>query len=134
MMLSFIPSPEASVRSGLTGLLLLAAPFLLGADDAYLSEIEEEAKRQATLLVISPEPVPPSSTDASPTEAANDQLPAGLNQAAFEKALRENLPGTYVLYQQLNPADRKQIYDAYQKDNRLASISQQVFQLLGAKS
>jgi len=120
------------VRSGLIGLLLLAAPFLLGADDAYLYEIEEEAKRQATMLIVSPEPPRPATTDVSPTEAAADRLAPGLDQTAFEQALRETLPGTYTLYQQFDPPRKKQVYEAYQNDNRLAGVSERVFQLLSA--
>lgn len=130
---SIIPRSEAAVRGGLTGLLLLAAPLLLGADDAYLREIEEEAKRQATMLIVSPEPPRPVTTDVSPTEAATDRLAPGLDQAAFEQALRETLPGTYTLYQQFDPPRKKQVYEAYQNDNRLAGISERVFQLLSAK-
>lgn len=119
-------------RAGLTGLLLLAAPFLLGADDAYLRDIEEEAKRQAVLLTVSPTPPRPA-TGAAPGEAATERLTSGLDQAAFEQALRETLPGTYALYQQFDPPRKQQVYAAYQKDNRLAGISEQVIQILGAK-
>jgi hypothetical protein len=131
-MLSFTLPPEAAARSRLIGLLLLAAPFLLGADDAYLREIEEEAKRQATMLLVSPEPPRPVAPDVSPTEAATDRLATGLDQAAFEQALRENLPGTYALYQQFDPPRKKQVYETYRNDNRLAGVSERVLQLLSA--
>jgi hypothetical protein len=130
---STIPLSEAAARGGLTGLLLLAAPFLLGADDAYLREIEEEAKRQATMLIVSPAPPRLATPDGSPTEAAMDRLASGLDQAAFEQALRETLPGTYTLYQQFDPPRKQQVYEAYRNDNRLVSISERVIQLLSAK-
>ncbi len=130
---STISLSKAAVRGGLTGLLLLAAPFLVGADDAYLREIEEEAKRQAGLLTADPAPSNPTTPDVSPTEAATDRLAAGLDQAGLEQALRETLPGTYALYQQFDPTRKKQVYEAYQNDNRLAGISEKVIQLLGAK-
>ena len=131
-MLSIIPRSETAVRRGLTGLLLLAAPFLLGADDAYLREIEEEAKRQAAMLTVSPAP-PRLAVPESPTEAATDRLASGLDHAAFEQALRETLPGTYALYQQFDPPRKQQVYEAYRNDNRLAGISEKVIQMLNTK-
>lgn len=127
-----IPLSEAAARHGLTGLLLLAAPFLLGADDAYLREIEEEAKHQAALLTVNPA-IPAMTPEASVTEAATDRLATGLDQASFEQALRETLPGTYALYQQFDPPRKQQVYEAYRNDNRLAGISEKVIQLLSAK-
>ena len=124
---------KAALRGGLIGLLWLALPFLVGADDAYLREIEEEAKRQAGLLTADPAPSNPTTPDVSPTEAATDRLAAGLDQAGLEQALRETLPGTYARYQQFDPARKKQVYEAYQNDNRLAGISEKVIQLLSAK-
>ncbi|MDQ5911693.1 MAG: hypothetical protein QG599_3791 [Pseudomonadota bacterium] len=132
-MLSTIPLSEAAMRGGLTGLLLLAAPFLLGADDAWLREIEEDAKRQAAALTINLAPPSPASSDDAATDAATDRLATGLNQAAFEQALRENLPGTFALYQQFDPLRKQQIYEAYRNDNRLAGISEKVIQMLSAK-
>jgi hypothetical protein len=111
--------------------LLLLVPLLLGADD-YLREIEEEAKRQA----------PPPRDRSIPARAVarlrsvdttTDRLAAGLDQVAFEQALRENLPGTYAFYQQLGPDQRKQVYETYRSDNRFASISEQVARLLSGK-
>jgi len=120
-----------AARGGLSGLLLLAIPLLLGADDDYLREIEEEARRQATALIASP---PPSSSTAptAPTAKA-DRLEAGLNPAAFEQALRQQLPEAYTVYQQLDANRKKQVYRAYQNDNQFTSISQRITQLLGGK-
>ncbi len=117
-------------RGRVAGLLLLA-PLLLGADD-YLREIEEEAKRQATTLVIG-EPQSAPTTDRTSVDDLSDRLVAGLDQAAFERTLRENLPGTYALYQQLDPGRKQQAYASYQNDNRLASISEQVARLMSDK-
>ena len=122
-----LPSVLA-VRGGLVGLLLLAVSPLLRADD-LLSEIEEEAKRQAATLITSPTAPAALATD-DPTA---DRLALGLGTVAFEQALRANLPGTYVLYQQLDPARQRQVYEAYQRDNRLASISAQVARLAGGR-
>jgi hypothetical protein len=132
-MLSTISLSEAVARGGLTGLLLLAAPFLLGANDAYLREIEEEAKRQAATLTVNPVPPRLATPDVSSTESAMDRLASGLDQAAFEQALRETLPGTYALYQQFDPSRKQQVYESYRNDNRLAGISERVIQLLSAK-
>ena len=115
-----IPPLDRVTRGRLIGLLILAVPFLLGADDSYLREIEAEVKRQTATLATGqtqPEPMP---------AAAADRLTPGLDQAAFERALRETLPGTYTFYQQFDPDRRQQVYEVYQNDNRLTSISAQV--------
>ncbi|MEZ5602406.1 MAG: hypothetical protein R3F36_16385 [Candidatus Competibacteraceae bacterium] len=120
---------SACAHGCVAGLLLLV-PLLLGADD-YLREIEEEAKRQAPSLVIDPSSPAPGTTAVGDT--TTDRLAAGLDQVAFEQALRENLPGTYAFYQQLGPDQRKQVYETYRSDNRFASISEQVARLLSGK-
>jgi hypothetical protein len=119
-----------AVRRGLIGLLLLLASPVVGADDLYLSEIEEEAKRQAATLIT--QPTAPSAATAP--DAAADRLAPGLDGAAFARALRAELPGTFVLYQRLDPAHQRQVYEAYRRDNRLASISAQVARLSGGGS
>jgi hypothetical protein len=133
-MLSLTPLQDIHTHYRRTCVLLLVAPLLLGADDSYLREIEEEAKRQATMLTI--DQVAPSrsetTTTANKDETMADRLASGLDQATFEQKLREILPGTYALYQQFDAARKQQVYTAYQNDNRLANISEQVIQLLSA--
>lgn len=127
-----LSSPPAFVAFvacvGLTGLLLIAPPSW-GADDLYLSEIEEGAKRQAATLITSPT-APTSATAPGP---AVDRLAPGLDTAAFARALRADLPGTYVLYQRLDPTRQRQVYEAYRNDNRLTNISAQVARLSGGR-
>ncbi len=125
---SLLPPFAPATRSGLSGLLLLIVPLLLGADDNYLREIEDEARRQAATLITSPLKAPPPSPDAR-----TDHLEAGLDPAAFEQALRQNLPGTYALYQQLDANNKQQVYRIYQNNNQFAHISEQVAHLLGGK-
>ena len=120
------------MRGGLSALLLLAAPPVLGADNDYLREIEEEARRQAAVLITSP-PQPNSTAPTAPTDAKVDRFQAGLNPAAFEQALRQQLPDTYTIYQQLDAHRKQQVYQAYQNDNQFASISQRIAQLRGGK-
>lgn len=132
-----MPSPlslsNIATPGRLASILLLTVPLLLGADDSYLREIEEEAKRQATTLTIDQaSPNSPGATTAN-TEATADRLASGLDRAGFEQALRETLPGTYALYQQFDDARRQKVYASYQNDNRLAGISEQVIQLISAK-
>jgi len=122
------PPFAPATRGGLPGLLLLVVPLLLGADDQYLREIEDEARRQATTLITSP-----LQSTAPSAGARTDQLAAGLDQAAFEQALRQNLPGTFALYEQLDTSRKQQVYRIYQNNNQLAHISEQVAQLLGGK-
>lgn len=107
--------------------LWLIGPLLLGADDDYLREIESEAQRQAVTLIISP-----AAPELAPA-AATDRLASGLNQSAFEDALREKLSGTYAFYQHLTPANRQKVYALYQKDNRLTAISEQIVRLTSGK-
>lgn len=121
-----------AVRGGLSGLLLLAVPFLLGADDDYLREIESEAKRQATMLISSPLPSTPAMTPGLP-EASADRLETGLTPEAFEQALRRSLPGTYTLYQQLDASRKQEVYRAYQNNSQFVNISGRTAQLLSGK-
>lgn len=109
--------------------LLLIGPLLLGADDQYLREIEAEAQRQAATLITGPAApeLGPAATDAS------DRVAAGLDQPAFEQALRTHLPGTYAFYQQLSVPNRQQVYVTYQQDNRLTAISRQIVKLTSGK-
>ncbi len=109
--------------------LLLAIPLLLGADDSYLREIEDEVKRQAATLIVDQ----PSSTPTTATDGATERLAPGLSQAAFEQALRKSLPGTYTLYERLKAPGKQQVYESYRNDNRLANISENVTRLLGGK-
>jgi len=115
-------------RGGLSGLLLLVAPLVLGADDNYLREIEDEARRQAATLITSPPTALPPLPDTG-----TDRFETGLDLAAFEQALRRKLPGTYTSYQQLNTKRKQEVYQAYQNNSQLTNISERVIQLLGNK-
>jgi len=129
-MSSLISRFSPAARGGLVGLLLLTVSPLPRADDLFLNEIEEEAKRRAGTLITSPtRPTPALATD-DPTA---DRLAPGLGAAAFQRALRAELPGTYVLYLRLDPTRQRQVYEAYRSDNRLASISAQVARLTGGQ-
>lgn len=120
------------VLGRLAGVALLVAPLAAGADDSYLREIEDEAKRQAATLTTSqPQPAPMFAVPAP--DAAAERLAPGLDRAGFERALREGLPETYASFQRITPAGQKRIYESYQKDNRLASIGEQIARLLGGK-
>ena len=122
------PLSAPVARGGLSGLLLLVAPLVLGADDNYLREIEDEARRQAATLITSPPTALPPLPDTG-----TDRLEAGLDLAAFEQALRRKLPGTYTSYQQLNTKRKQEVYQAYQNNSQLTNISERVIQLLGNK-
>lgn len=107
----------------LVGAALLAAPAP-AADDHYLREIEEEAKRQATTLTTSlPQPLPALVAPGSDAE----RLASGLDRAGFEQALREKLPkDSYAAYQRLDSAGKQRLYDSYRNDSRLAGIAEQI--------
>lgn len=119
-------------RGRLPGLLLLILPLLLGADENYLREIEDEARRQATILITRPPQAAPAAATAQP-DGKSDRLEAGLAPATFEQALRRSLPGTYALYQQLDAKRKQEIYRAYQNDSQLATLSARIAQLAGGK-
>ena len=76
------PLPSIGTHNGWASVLLLVAPLLLGADDSYLREIEEEAKRQAATLTIDQASSSSMATaTASRGEATADRLASGLDQA-----------------------------------------------------
>lgn len=122
-----MPSPTAkSILLGagrLVGAALLVAPAL-AADDNFLREIEEEAKRQAITLTTSlPQPL---SAPATPGPDA-ERLASGLDRAGFEQALREKLPKeTFAAYLRLDPAGKQRLYESYRNDSRLAGIAEQI--------
>lgn len=125
-----IPMSVISMFGQLAGMALLAAPLLAGADDNYLREIEDEAKRQATTLTTSQQPPVP----VLAPDVVTERLAPKLNRTTFEQALRERLPKeTYVSFQRLNPASQQRIYESYQSDNRLANISEQIARLASGK-
>lgn len=113
--------------------LLAAAPLLTFAADNYLREIQEEAKRQATIPIINqPQSVLPPAEPVA--DAAAKRLNPGLDQAAFEKALRNALPKDRVAdFARLTDANRQRLYAAYQTDSRVASISEQIARLAPKK-
>ncbi|HRZ24579.1 MAG TPA: hypothetical protein P5326_11140 [Candidatus Contendobacter sp.] len=115
---------------GRPGLLLVLLPLLLGADDNYLREIEDEARRQAMTLITRPLPVAPATATAQP-DAKTERLEPGLAPADFEQALRRSLPGTYALYQQLGTQRKQEVYRAYQNDSQFATLSARIAQLAG---
>ena len=126
-----IPMSALFVLGRLASVALLVAPLLAGADDSYLREIEDEAKRQATALITSqPQAVP---VWAVPAPDAAERLAPGLDRNGFERALQERSPGTYASFQRLDPANKQQVYESYQKDNLLPNIGGQVARLLGNK-
>lgn len=117
-------------HTGFAGVLLFTLGSAHSADDGYLREIDEEAKRQALQLQVAPTP---TSSATHATTSSDEALASGLNQAQFEQALRAALPGTYALYQQFDAPHKQKTYAAYQQDARLPAISEQVIQLLSAK-
>lgn len=140
-----MPLPVSSVISCTArrwaGVALLGAPLLAGADDNYLREIEDEAKHQALVLTTSQPPPPPFQEPSAPPAppvagagAAPERLASGLDRAAFEKALSDGLPKErYASFQRLGNADQQKIYQIYQKDNSIASISEQIARLASGK-
>ena len=112
------------------GLLL---PLLVRADDAYLREIEDEAKRQATMLTITQPPPQPILGPASAGPAA-ERLAPGLDRPAFDQALRAGLAkDRWAAFQRLTPRDQQQVYEFYRTDSRFATLGEQIIRLGTAK-
>lgn len=108
-------------------------PLVAIADDAYLREIEDEAKRQATTLTTSQLPPPVLVSPVSGIDA--ERLVPGLDRAKFEQALRERLPKeTYIAFQRLDPANQQQVYESYRNDSSLAGIGQQIARRASGKN
>jgi len=123
------------------GMSLLSIPLVAIADDAYLREIEDEAKRQAATLTTSqlPPPVLVSPVSGTGTErlapGLTERLAPGLDRAKFEQALRERLPKeAYIAFQRLDPANQQQVYESYRNDSSLAGIGQQIARRASGKN
>ena len=115
------------------GMSLLSIPLVAIADDAYLREIEDEAKRQAATLTTSQLPPPVLVSPVSGT--GTERLAPGLDRAKFEQALRERLPkDTYITFQRLDPANQQQVYESYRNDSSLAGIGQQIARRASGKN
>ena len=115
------------------GMSLLSIPLVAIADDAYLREIEDEAKRQAATLTTSQLPTPVLVSPVSGT--GTERLAPGLDRAKFEQALRERLPKeTYIAFQRLDPANQQQVYESYRNDSSLAGIGQQIARRASGKN
>ena len=115
------------------GMSLLSIPLVAIADDAYLREIEDEAKRQATTLTTSQLPPPVLVSPVSGT--GTERLAPGLDRAKFEQALRERLPKeAYIAFQRLDPANQQQVYESYRNDSSLAGIGQQIARRASGKN
>lgn len=115
------------------GMSLLSIPLVAIADDAYLREIEDEAKRQAATLTTSQPPPPVLVSPVSGT--GTERLAPGLDRAKFEQALRERLPKeTYIAFQRLDPANQQQVYESYRNDSSLAGIGQQIARRASGKN
>lgn len=111
----------------------LILPLLVQADDTYLREIEDEAKRQAmtpTTTQLPPRPALGPNTASSTAE----RLASGLDRAAFDQALRTgSSKDQFAAFQRLTPRDQQKVYEFYRTDSRLASIGEQIARLAAAK-
>lgn len=120
------PACRTPLRCLLAGLLLLPLHGHGQTTDGtnYLFQIEEEAKRRAATPLATETPSAPAALDST------ERLPLGLQPEAFEKALQEQFVGTYVFYQRLTPEGKRQIFEIYQRDNRVGTIREQTLKLL----
>ena len=122
----------AAGYSGLLSALLGSVPLsAVSADAVFLQDVDAEARRQAQTLLTEPPQTGPAVNPAA--AVASDQLPAGLDSAGFEHALQTRLPGSYTLYQKLDAVRKQQVYQSYQRDSGLASVSEQITKANSAK-
>lgn len=111
----------------------LILPLLVQADDAYLREIEDEAKRQATTLTTIQPPPRPALGPAT-AGPASERLASGLDRSAFDQALRVgSSKEQFAAFQRLTPRNQQQVYEFYRTDSRLATIGEQIVRLGAAK-
>lgn len=111
----------------------LILPLLVQADDAYLREIEDEAKRQATTLTTIQPPPRPALGPAT-AGPASERLASGLDRSAFDQALRAgSSKEQFAAFQRLTPRNQQQVYEFYRTDSRLATIGEQIARLGATK-
>jgi hypothetical protein len=113
------------------GALLIANTICYAFDsDAYLKQIEEEAKRQAATPTTTTSPTPVAPAGPGPL-APRERLPLGLRQDAFEELLHREFMGTFTFYQRLSRADQRRVFESYKKDNRVSTIRDQTLRFFG---
>jgi hypothetical protein len=101
-------------------LLCLTPP--LYADDAYLKELEVEAKKLD------------ADSKSKPLKSNGENVLPVQKQRKFELLLQSSRPSTYNFYQKLNQDEKNLVLLTYEQDNKLSSASKKVFELYFEKN
>lgn len=118
--------------ASLAGVLLLFT-MQAGAQDDYLSILEAEADDtggRGDMPDVTPV-VRPAKKVRSVQD--NQIIRPAMGFEEFEVELNTNFSGTWFLYDKLTSAQRKNVYNAYQVDNRTARVRETIVKLLSAR-
>jgi len=101
------------------------------AADDYLSILEAEADSTGSVSDVTAEDVSLNRPEKIAVGSSNLITP-GLSFVEFEAVLDSQYSGSHLLYIRLSKGDREKVYHAYQDDNRISSVRQEIVRLLSA--
>jgi hypothetical protein len=101
------------------------------AADDYLSILEAEADNTGNVSDVTAEDVSLNRPEKTGVGGSKLITP-GLSFAEFEAVLDSQYSGSHQLYIRLSKGDREKVYHAYQDDNRISSVREEIVRLLSA--
>lgn len=124
----------AYMRTLLAGLVVCCGiPVPAAAADDYLSILEAEADSTASVAGADDAVEEVVHNRHGKTDFGSSKLVTpGLSFDEFEAELDSRYSGSHLLYIRLSRHERKQVYHAYQDDNRISSIRKEIVRLLSA--
>jgi len=126
-----------SLFTGYTHILLAGliawcgVPAPACAADDYLSILEAEAENTGSASDVTAEEVRLNRTEKTGV-GSSKLITQGLSFAEFEAVLDSQYSGSHFLYVRLSKRDREKVYRAYQDDNRISSVREEIVRLLSA--
>jgi hypothetical protein len=60
------------------------------------------------------------------TQGISENLPAEMEQGAFEQSLRDNYYGSFLFYEKLSQWNKKQVYNTYLESNDIHKIRREI--------
>jgi len=119
-------------RSLLAGLIVwCGVPAPAFADDDYLSILEAEADNTGSASDVTVEQVR-HNTPGMRSLGGSKLITPGLSFDEFEAVLDSNYSGSHFLYIRLSQRNREKVYRAYQEDNRISSVREEIVRLLSS--
>jgi hypothetical protein len=88
---------------------------------SYLADLEAEAKSTDVQVDKDRE-----AAWSQKTQGISDNLPAGMDQEAFEQSLRDNYNGSFLFYEKLSLWNKKQVYNTYVETNDIHKIRREI--------